>query len=630
MPRSIDATSIVVSSAIRATVNTYADLPNPAEHANELYFVSTASGSGFLSFKKYPAGLYIPNESLTAWITAPLNIHMAEDTTTLINITNWTEFFNFSIDLRVGDRLIYNGVEYKNRTGVQTSNPPNEDPVNWTPENGTQILYYNDTGSLVPAFTVVHLKSAASYNGELLPTFDLADASKWEQTQGTLAITTSDIPNGATGFAAKSGRIKGGDTSAIPEGSQLWLSATTPGEITATKPEFPNYAISLGGNFNQEAAPDGEILVSITRSIYDTFNDGWDGAIRETFDFRVTSDGATITGTLTNQYIPTNDLTVMFSDGFYTLDVTTVPKTLTLLPGTATAPLMNYVFIDKATKTLQVNNTGFPITEHAKIAKIGLFDAGKTQTDGAISNQNINDHIKTEDDNGHILHIAERVRSLNAEWDSGVLATLAGTPTNVYISVTEGKVWQLHKQVIPAQDMQAGDEIHVVNDNITPYRSTSNLNDITSYSDGNTWNNDWSNIVVWGVANKTGEADHLMVNLPSDGYNSEEAAFEDRSNFSDYTIPDIFKGVGFLIGRFTIRPSGGTFTYNAGSGFLDLRGFVPNNTAGGSAGTSSIFTAPQYTTTQRDALTPSNGWIIYNTTLNKFQGYENGAWANLI
>ena len=34
--------------------------------------------------------------------------------------------------------------------------------------------------------------------------------------------------------------------------------------------------------------------------------------------------------------------------------------------------------------------------------------------------------------------------------------------------------------------------------------------------------------------------------------------------------------------------------------------------------------------TARDALTPANGMVIYNTTANKFQGYENGAWANLI
>jgi hypothetical protein len=36
------------------------------------------------------------------------------------------------------------------------------------------------------------------------------------------------------------------------------------------------------------------------------------------------------------------------------------------------------------------------------------------------------------------------------------------------------------------------------------------------------------------------------------------------------------------------------------------------------------------TTTQRDALTAVNGMILYNSTDNKFQGYENGAWVNLI
>lgn len=37
-----------------------------------------------------------------------------------------------------------------------------------------------------------------------------------------------------------------------------------------------------------------------------------------------------------------------------------------------------------------------------------------------------------------------------------------------------------------------------------------------------------------------------------------------------------------------------------------------------------------FTTAQRDALSAQNGDMIYNTTDNKFQGYENGAWVNLI
>lgn len=38
----------------------------------------------------------------------------------------------------------------------------------------------------------------------------------------------------------------------------------------------------------------------------------------------------------------------------------------------------------------------------------------------------------------------------------------------------------------------------------------------------------------------------------------------------------------------------------------------------------------QFTTTERNAIVAENGDIIYNTTDNKFQGYENGGWANLI
>ena len=36
------------------------------------------------------------------------------------------------------------------------------------------------------------------------------------------------------------------------------------------------------------------------------------------------------------------------------------------------------------------------------------------------------------------------------------------------------------------------------------------------------------------------------------------------------------------------------------------------------------------TSSRRDALVAQNGDLIYNTTTNKFQGYENGAWVNLI
>jgi hypothetical protein len=46
--------------------------------------------------------------------------------------------------------------------------------------------------------------------------------------------------------------------------------------------------------------------------------------------------------------------------------------------------------------------------------------------------------------------------------------------------------------------------------------------------------------------------------------------------------------------------------------------------------TQSPFKVASFTTTERNLLSAQNGDIIYNSTDNKFQGYENGAWVNLV
>jgi hypothetical protein len=42
-----------------------------------------------------------------------------------------------------------------------------------------------------------------------------------------------------------------------------------------------------------------------------------------------------------------------------------------------------------------------------------------------------------------------------------------------------------------------------------------------------------------------------------------------------------------------------------------------------------VLSAPALTTAARDALTASNGWIIYNTTDDELQVYKAGAWVNI-
>lgn len=46
--------------------------------------------------------------------------------------------------------------------------------------------------------------------------------------------------------------------------------------------------------------------------------------------------------------------------------------------------------------------------------------------------------------------------------------------------------------------------------------------------------------------------------------------------------------------------------------------------------TGAPFRLPSFTTTEKNALTPGNGDMVYDSTLNKAQVYENGAWASLV
>lgn len=130
-----------------------------------------------------------------------------------------------------------------------------------------------------------------------------------------------------------------------------------------------------------------------------------------------------------------------------------------------------------------------------------------------------------------------------------------------------------------------GDDIHAVNDSVAPYESVTDLSSVLLDAEGVSLVNRAFSFVIWGVQNKSNQPQHLMMNLPSSSYpaNSPDTAVSDPSNYSVYSIPILFQGVGFLIARFTfvLDPAGTSWTlYNT----EDLRGKIPNTTAGGGAG----------------------------------------------
>jgi hypothetical protein len=455
----------------------------------------------------------------------------------------------------------------------------------------TLILIYNPSAvDTITNFTTLRPLAATLVGGVIVPTVQKTDSSTWIGVEGTLMVATMDIPPESVGFAVRFGRARGGDGSGTPygetwsPGEQLYISET-PGELTNVRPEFPAYNISVGGVINNSASPDGEIFVSITRDVFDTILNFWNGVIRESFSFTVTEAGGVITGHLDDQE-GDGWLTYMFEDGFYLVD-TSSSIDVVLTAGTDTAPVTNYVYILESTKALTVSTSSFPAVEHIKIAQIVLQSAATVGLNGALRNQNWNDHIQGTDGQGHLSHITEKLRQFECQWNSGTQGSSSvdstPTPDDVWVVVTSGSTFQLHEQSFPAFNTETGDHVHVVNHFTTPYLATSNLNVLLTDALGNTLNNTSFSFVLWGVQNSGSEPCQLMLNLPIDSYAfaSPDSAVSDALNHAVYEIPAAFQGVGFLIARFT-------YTYKNDVWVLydteDLRGRIPNSTAGGGGG----------------------------------------------
>ena len=121
---------------IQGTVADYASLPSPASaHTGELYYVTNNSGGHWTrvlkkNYYEYPSGLYISDG--TSWEQSIIQVQLAEDAQTLVNITNWAEFLTIGPQANIGDRIIYNNIQYENLTGVIASTAPDTDITNWT------------------------------------------------------------------------------------------------------------------------------------------------------------------------------------------------------------------------------------------------------------------------------------------------------------------------------------------------------------------------------------------------------------------------------------------------------------------------------------------------------------------
>ncbi|GAG65811.1 unnamed protein product, partial [marine sediment metagenome] len=311
---------------------------------------------------------------------------------------------------------------------------------------------------------------------------------------------------------------------------------------------------------------------------YETMHHAFNGVIFETIDVDVVKNGANVD--LELQQEGGGDLTLFFSDEYTTFDCTPVAK-VQLTEGTDDVPELNYVYILQSNKTLTASTTGWPSTEFTPIATVFCPSDTLVDSDGAYKVHVWTDHLIDSANTGHFSHAYRWIRQQHATYDDGVAVTISGSGTgDVTVSTASGNVYQFHDHTFPAFANPA--TMYVVNDSGTAYTPVADLQSIVAASDGGNLENKTYALVLWGaVSEKTGDC-KLFINLPSgeEGGGKYNKVREDKNKVIDYSIPVEFKGTGFLIRRLVIYNNNDTtWTVDSGTGD-DLRGTMPNVSAG--------------------------------------------------
>ena len=97
----------------------------------------------------------------------------------------------------------------------------------------------NTTGATLTKGTVVYITGATGQ----LPTISKALATGDTTSAQTLGVMSADLANNSNGYVTIIGLVTGMDTSAYADGAQLYLSPTTAGTYTTTKPYAPDHLV---------------------------------------------------------------------------------------------------------------------------------------------------------------------------------------------------------------------------------------------------------------------------------------------------------------------------------------------------------------------------------------------------
>ena len=105
-----------------------------------------------------------------------------------------------------------------------------------------EVLVRNQSGSTIAAGAIVYISGATGNK----PLITLAQANNDANSAQTMGFVKTAIANNGTGYVIVRGEVENLDTSALTEGAQLYLSPTTAGTWTTSKPSAPQHLVYVG------------------------------------------------------------------------------------------------------------------------------------------------------------------------------------------------------------------------------------------------------------------------------------------------------------------------------------------------------------------------------------------------
>lgn len=120
------------------------------------------------------------------------------------------------------------------------------------------VRVYNETAT---GFTDMQVVRVTGSSGTRL-TAELAQANAESTSASTFAVMTEPAASHAEGFGTTFGLVRQVNTSAFAEGATLYLSPSTAGGITTTRPTAPDHTVILGWCIRSHATQ-GQIYVNI-------------------------------------------------------------------------------------------------------------------------------------------------------------------------------------------------------------------------------------------------------------------------------------------------------------------------------------------------------------------------------